>query len=122
MSTVSSTSSLFTTASAATSAGSAAGAASTSAAQQEQSQFLQLLVTQLKDQNPLDPQDGTQFVTQLAQFSSLEELVNIRTILQSNAGTTAGPTSTTNPTTPINPTSPATISSTQGTTNSTQGA
>jgi flagellar basal-body rod modification protein FlgD len=52
------------------------------AAQQEQTQFLNLLVTQLKEQNPLDPQDGTQFVTQLAQFSSLEELVNIRTILQ----------------------------------------
>ena len=50
-----------------------------SQAEQQQSQFLQLLVAQLKEQNPLDPQDGTQFVTQLAQFSSLEQLVNIRT-------------------------------------------
>jgi flagellar basal-body rod modification protein FlgD len=62
--------------------GSDATPALSNAAQQQQTQFLNLLVTQLKEQNPLDPQDGTQFVTQLAQFSSLEELVNIRTILQ----------------------------------------
>ena len=37
--------------------------------------FLQLLVTQLKNQNPLDPQDNTAFVAQLAQFSSLEAAV-----------------------------------------------
>ena len=35
--------------------------------------FLQLLVAQLKHQNPLQPQDGVQFVTQLAQFSQLEQ-------------------------------------------------
>ncbi|KFF46310.1 MULTISPECIES: flagellar hook assembly protein FlgD [Pseudomonas] len=34
--------------------------------------FLQLLVTQLKNQNPLSPQDNGAFVAQLAQFSSLE--------------------------------------------------
>jgi flagellar basal-body rod modification protein FlgD len=34
--------------------------------------FLQLLVAQLKNQDPESPTDGTQFVTQLAQFSSLE--------------------------------------------------
>lgn len=34
--------------------------------------FLQLLVTQLKKQNPLSPQDNGAFVAQLAQFSSLE--------------------------------------------------
>jgi flagellar basal-body rod modification protein FlgD len=34
--------------------------------------FLQLLVEQLKNQDPANPADGTQFVTQLAQFSSLE--------------------------------------------------
>ena len=54
----------------------------TDQAQQQQSEFLSLLVTQLKEQNPLDPTDGTQFVTQLAQFSSLNELVNIRATLQ----------------------------------------
>lgn len=34
--------------------------------------FLQLLVTQMQNQNPLDPQDNSEFVAQLAQFSSLE--------------------------------------------------
>jgi flagellar basal-body rod modification protein FlgD len=51
-------------------------------AQDKQNQFLQLLVAQLKGQNPLDPLDGTQFVAQLAQFSSLEELVGIHSVLQ----------------------------------------
>jgi flagellar basal-body rod modification protein FlgD len=56
---------------------------STNKAEQQKSQFLQLLVAQLKGQNPLDPKDGTEFVSQLAQFSSLEELINIRTSLES---------------------------------------
>jgi flagellar basal-body rod modification protein FlgD len=53
-----------------------------SAANEQKTQFLRLLVAQLKGQNPLDPMDGTQFVTQLAQFSSVEELINIRTLLE----------------------------------------
>ncbi len=40
--------------------------------------FLQLLVAQLKNQDPSNPQDGTQFVTQLAQFSSLEQELQMR--------------------------------------------
>src|SRR5881397_3776962 len=52
-----------------------------SKAEQQKSQFLQLLVAQLKEQNPLDPKDGTEFISQLAQFSSLEELINIRTAM-----------------------------------------
>jgi flagellar basal-body rod modification protein FlgD len=38
--------------------------------------FLQLLVTQLKNQDPLNPTDSSQFVTQLAQFQQLEQSVN----------------------------------------------
>ena len=38
----------------------------------QQQEFLRLLVAQLQHQNPLDPQDGSEFVAQLAQFSSLE--------------------------------------------------
>ncbi|KPB43725.1 Flagellar basal-body rod modification protein FlgD [Pseudomonas savastanoi pv. glycinea] len=34
-------------------------------------------MTQMKNQNPLDPQDNTQFVAQLAQFSSLESMQNL---------------------------------------------
>ena len=34
-------------------------------------EFLRLLTTQLQQQDPLNPQDGTEFVAQLAQFTSL---------------------------------------------------
>ena len=44
-----------------------------------ESTFLTLLVAQLKNQDPMSPTDGTQFVSQLAQFSSLEQLININT-------------------------------------------
>lgn len=43
--------------------------------------FLQLLVTQLQNQDPLSPMDSTGFTAQLAQFSSLEELQNINETL-----------------------------------------
>ncbi|MDR9753426.1 flagellar hook assembly protein FlgD [Pseudomonas sp. SZMC_28357] len=39
--------------------------------------FLKLLVTQLNNQNPLDPQDNGEFVAQLAQFSSLEGITTL---------------------------------------------
>jgi flagellar basal-body rod modification protein FlgD len=42
--------------------------------------FLQLLVTQLKNQNPLDPQDNGAFVAQLAQFSSLEGITTLNDV------------------------------------------
>ena len=40
--------------------------------------FLQLLVAQIKNQNPLNPADSLQFVTQLAQFSQLEQMIAVR--------------------------------------------
>jgi flagellar basal-body rod modification protein FlgD len=39
--------------------------------------FLQLLVAQIRNQNPLNPADGTQFIAQLAQFSELEQVIQI---------------------------------------------
>jgi flagellar basal-body rod modification protein FlgD len=43
--------------------------------------FLTLLVAQLQHQDPLAPQDNTQFTAQLAQFTSLEQLQNMNTNL-----------------------------------------
>ena len=40
--------------------------------------FLSLLVAQLRYQNPLEPADGMQFVTQLAQFTQLEQSTQMR--------------------------------------------
>ncbi len=39
--------------------------------------FLNLLITQLQYQDPMNPQDSQEFVAQLAQFSSLEELMSL---------------------------------------------
>lgn len=39
--------------------------------------FLLLLVTQLRHQNPLQPMEDREFVAQMAQFSSLEQLQNL---------------------------------------------
>lgn len=39
-----------------------------------QSAFLELMITQMKNQDPLSPQDNTEFIAQLAQFSSVEAL------------------------------------------------
>lgn len=39
--------------------------------------FMMLLVAQLKNQDPLNPDDPTEFTAQLAQFSSLEQLYNL---------------------------------------------
>jgi flagellar basal-body rod modification protein FlgD len=46
-----------------------------------QQDFLNLFVTQMKYQNPLDPIDNNQMATQMAQFGSLEALNNMNTTL-----------------------------------------
>jgi flagellar basal-body rod modification protein FlgD len=48
----------------------------------EKDTFLQLLVAQIKNQNPLNPADGTQFLSQLAQFSELEQMTQVRTEIE----------------------------------------
>lgn len=39
--------------------------------------FLKLLITQLENQDPLDPQENSEFVAEMAQFSSLEQMTNM---------------------------------------------
>ena len=39
--------------------------------------FLNLLIMQMRNQDPMDPMKGTEFAAQLAQFSSLEQLTNL---------------------------------------------
>jgi len=46
-------------------------------------EFFKLLIAQLKNQDPLNPQDGAAFSAQLAQFSSLEQLTNLNTAMTS---------------------------------------
>jgi flagellar basal-body rod modification protein FlgD len=48
--------------------------------------FLKMLVTQLKNQNPTDPMKGRDFASQLAQFSSVEQLTNIGDQLEAQKG------------------------------------
>jgi flagellar basal-body rod modification protein FlgD len=48
------------------------------ASEASEQMFLKLLVAQLKNQDPMQPADGTQFVAQLAQFSELEQVIAIR--------------------------------------------
>lgn len=53
-------------------------------------QFLSLFVAQLKNQDPLTPMNNTDFIAQMAQFSSVEQLMNMTNeleLLRQNIGT-----------------------------------
>jgi flagellar basal-body rod modification protein FlgD len=56
---------------------SATGTATAAAKTMGKDAFLKLLITQLQHQDPLNPADSTEFTSQLAQFSSLEQLSNV---------------------------------------------
>ena len=81
-----------------------------------QNAFLQLLVAQLKYQNPMQPVSNTQFVTQLAQFQMLSVLQQIKTDLDHIAAATPGASTSTSSTSastaPSASTSPSTATST----------
>jgi flagellar basal-body rod modification protein FlgD len=78
-------SNVSTTTSSTSSASSTAQAANSSASQQlagNFDEFLQLLTTQLQNQNPLDPLDTNQFTQQLVEFAGVEQQINMNTNLQ----------------------------------------
>lgn len=52
--------------------------------------FLKLLVAQMQNQDPFNPQDPTQYVTQLAQFNSLDQMMSMNDNLEYLLGMTNG--------------------------------
>lgn len=44
--------------------------------------FLKILITQLQNQDPANPMDDREFIAQMAQFSSLEQMTNMNTAIQ----------------------------------------
>ena len=80
-----------------TSTNPAASNSTSSSSLANESTFLQLLVAQIKNQDPTQPMDSTAFLSQLAQFSQLEQLVGIRQDIEnpSSIGTTDPAASTT---------------------------
>lgn len=48
--------------------------------------FLQLLVNQIKNQNPLNPADPAEFLSQLTQFTAVEQMLGMREQLEAIRG------------------------------------
>ena len=73
---------------AATAAPNASGASNTATDPlANETTFLQLLVAQIKNQDPSQPMDSTAFLSQLAEFSQLEQLVGIRGDIEKTGST-----------------------------------
>ena len=66
----------------ATSANSGTPTSTTDPAQDTDNMFMQLLMAQLQSQSPLDPVDPNQFVGQLVQFNTLDQIIQIRQLLE----------------------------------------
>lgn len=73
----------MTTISAANNTATATSTSSASNTSTEMNQFLTILLTQLQNQNPLDPTDTTEFTSQIAQYSALEQQMNTNDKLDS---------------------------------------
>jgi flagellar basal-body rod modification protein FlgD len=70
------------------SSSSSSTSSSQNAAQTDTQEFISILSAELQSQDPTQPLDPTTFVTQLAQFSSLDELINIRSDIETAYGIT----------------------------------
>lgn len=57
--------------------GNVSKAGTTSGQEMGKDQFLSILITQLRNQDPLQPMQDKEFIAQMAQFTSLEQLMNI---------------------------------------------
>jgi flagellar basal-body rod modification protein FlgD len=73
---------MITTVTTTANSASAAEAAMKQSAGLNKDDFLKLFVTQLQNQDPLNPQDGTQFIAQLAQLTQVEQAYNTNSNLQ----------------------------------------
>ena len=49
-----------------------------------QNEFISLMVAQIQNQDPLNPLDGTEYVSQLAQFSQVESTENMSKLMQNS--------------------------------------
>ncbi|MCM3782957.1 flagellar hook capping protein [Neobacillus mesonae] len=64
------------------SAGNVAAASKKPAETMGKDQFLKILITQLQNQNPMQPMEDKEFIAQMAQFTSVEQLSNISSQLK----------------------------------------
>jgi flagellar basal-body rod modification protein FlgD len=83
---------------AATATTNATSTATTANSTLSETQFLQLLTQQLENQDPLQPEDDTQFLSQMAQFTALQETNTLNQQIQNlTASSYIGSTVTVNP-------------------------
>ena len=75
-------------------AASSGGSSTTNPVQDTNDMFLKLLTAQLKNQSPINPVDPMQFTSQLVQFNMLDQLTQIRSLLQQTAGSSNSPAAT----------------------------
>jgi flagellar basal-body rod modification protein FlgD len=98
------------------STGSSSSTSSSSNTQLTQANFLQLIATELQAQDPTNPLDPSQFMGQLVQFSTLDQVTGIYNILSQGAAASSATSSSSAPTgsSASSSTSPTNSSATQG--------